>query len=286
MKIPHPYASLVTLLRMSRWRFWPYLAGTYAVGYTAGVEHVGQLMTWWFWVHLLFFTLPANLLLYGVNDLFDVDTDARNPKKGSVEHRLSLSERPLVWRAVMTALVLALAFAVLQRSYADGAMMAVFVVLAFAYSAPPVRLKSRPTLDSASNVLYAVPGFLGWQQASGQPVDAIAVLIASCWTAAMHLFSAIPDIESDRDAGLSTSATLLGRRSSLAVCSILWLLFACSLLGIGGLWPWSLVAFTYPLIPVVLLFLKSEATYRTYWYFPTINSLVGMTGFFVLAMSK
>ena len=286
MTMAHPNGALATLLRLSRWRFWLYLAGTYLVGYTAGVEHVGQLLTWWLWIHLLFFTLPANLLLYGVNDLFDADTDSRNPKKGLVEHRLSQSERPLAWSAVASALVLALTLVVAQRSFADGAMLSAFVVLAVAYSTPPVRLKTRPILDSASNVLYAAPGFLGWQQASGQPVHAIPVLIAGLWTAAMHLFSAIPDIESDREAGLSTTATLVGLRGSLAVCTVLWLMFAGSLLGLGVLWPWNLAALIYPLIPGVLLLSEPEATHRFYWYFPAINSLMGMAGFFVVALGK
>ena len=33
---------------------------------------------------ILWLTLPFNLLIYGVNDIFDQETDAANPRKGSV----------------------------------------------------------------------------------------------------------------------------------------------------------------------------------------------------------
>jgi 4-hydroxybenzoate polyprenyltransferase len=135
-------------------------------------------------------------------------------------------------------------------------------------------------------VLYAVPGFLGWQQASGRIVPVEAVVIAGLWTGAMHLFSAIPDIKSDREAGIATTATLLGFRGSLVCCAVLWLAFAVSLLTLDSVWPWALGLLVYPVVPVFLLFLGSEATTRVYWFFPAINSLLGMAGFFVIALSK
>lgn len=286
MNTAGPTSPFTVLLRLSRWRFWSYLAGPYLLGYTAGVGNLSLLLRWWFWVHLLFFVFPANLLLYGVNDLFDADTDSRNPKKGPVEHRLSQSDRPVVRGGVAAALVLALVLVAAQRSLANAVALLTFVMLAVAYSMPPFRLKARPILDSASNVLYAVPGFLGWQQASGRPVPLIAVLIAGLWTAAMHLFSAIPDIQSDSEAGLKTTATVLGHRGSLAVCAMLWLTFVGCILGTGVLWPWSLALLVYPAIPAVVLGRPPQSAVRAYWYFPAINSFMGMAGFFVVALNK
>lgn len=262
------------------------MAGPYLLGYTIGCERLELLLGLEFWVHLLFFTFPVNLLLYGINDLFDADTDSLNPKKGSVEHRLSESDRPLVLTGVAVAAALALILAAGQKSRVDAAMLLLFVALALAYSTPPVRLKARPIVDSASNVLYAVPGFLGWQQASGRAVPIEAVVTAGFWTGAMHLFSAIPDIKSDSEAGIATTATVLGFRGSLACCAVLWLVFALSLLTLDSMWPWTIGLLVYPAVPVFLLFLGSEATTRVYWRFPAINSLLGMAGFFVIALSK
>ena len=33
----------------------------------------------------LFFLIPYNLLMYGVNDVFDFESDMRNPRKGGIE---------------------------------------------------------------------------------------------------------------------------------------------------------------------------------------------------------
>ncbi len=47
----------------------------------------------------------------------------------------------------------------------------------------------------------------------------VSLMIAGgLWTAAMHAFSAIPDIEADRQAGLSTIATTLGSVGTHIFC--------------------------------------------------------------------
>ena len=38
-----------------------------------------------FWVGCLFFLIPYNLAMYGINDVFDYESDLRNPRKGGVE---------------------------------------------------------------------------------------------------------------------------------------------------------------------------------------------------------
>ncbi|MGC8474402.1 MAG: prenyltransferase, partial [Candidatus Dormibacteria bacterium] len=38
---------------------------------------------WVVLVGFIYFLLPYNLLLYGVNDLFDYESDRRNPRKGT-----------------------------------------------------------------------------------------------------------------------------------------------------------------------------------------------------------
>ncbi|MGC8863458.1 MAG: prenyltransferase [Armatimonadota bacterium] len=285
---PRPGArgTIVTLVRLSRWRFWLYLAGPYLVGCAAGIPALRELNRLWFWGHLVFFLFPANLMLYGLNDLFDTETDSRNPKKGSVEHKLRHSEHNVAVIAVAAALLTAIVVAAVQHTREASITMTVFTALAVFYSAPPIRFKARPILDSASNVLYALPGFLGYIQAGGSSVPAGAVVVAGLWTAAMHLFSAIPDIESDRSAAVHTTATLLGFRKSLAACAILWTAFAATVVLQASLWPWSLAAVIYPGIGLTLLFLNRDAIYRFYWRFPLINAGSGMFAFFVLALSK
>lgn len=274
------------MLRVSRPRFWLYLGGTYLVGYTVGAESLDLLLDWRFWAHLLYFLLPANLFLYGLNDLADADTDQFNPKKRGLEQTLTADDRPALYRGVVFAGLISLVALGFQASLTDAALLVLFGILCVAYSMPPLRLKARPVVDSASNVLYALPGFLGYHQASGRLVSWQIVAAAWMWTAAMHLFSAIPDIESDRKAGLETTAVKAGHTISLWICAALWLGFAITASEAVAYRPFVYAAFLYPAIPLILAFMPRGATYRTYWWFPKINSLFGMGFFFLAALRK
>ncbi len=269
---------------VTRPRFWLYLAGPYLLGYTAGASSLRDLLAPEFWLYLAFFLGPANLLLYGVNDLADADTDAVNPKKGTMEARLDGRERPLARAVLVCLLVSGLAVAGLPSWPARG-LLVLFVALALGYSLPPFRFKARPILDMASNFLYALPGFVGYLQAGGGRTQPTVVAFAWCWTAAMHLFSAIPDIASDRQAGVVTTATRLGAARSLALCGALWGVGGGLLLAGGVLWPWSLLALLYPAIPLVLLWRGGGGVGRAYWAFPLLNGALGMLAFFLIALT-
>lgn len=40
---------------------------------------------WRFWLGIVFFLIPYNIAMYGINDVFDYESDIRNPRKGGVE---------------------------------------------------------------------------------------------------------------------------------------------------------------------------------------------------------
>ena len=71
---------------------------------TVGMWLAGDLFAWGALPILLWLTLPFNLLIYGVNDVFDQETDAKNPRKGTLEGaRIDRSEvRPLVLGVIFT----------------------------------------------------------------------------------------------------------------------------------------------------------------------------------------
>ena len=265
----------MSLLRISRPRFWLYTAGPVLLG-TVFVDPwlfltLPALLTF-YW-----FLVPANVFLYGVNDLADRDTDRYNPKKGTREHLLRDREEKKLILAIIVSIGLFIPVAALANTAALLFFIA-FIILGAAYSLPP-RLKAVPILDAASNILYAMPGLGAYALASGHLPSLTATLAAFAWTAAMHWFSAIPDIEADRKAGLSTSATLFGHRASLIAVSALWslsLLFAF----LAGLPLWVvLIGLVYPITPLVLLARSPALVERAYWYYPMINAVVGFVLF-------
>jgi 4-hydroxybenzoate polyprenyltransferase len=88
----------------------------------------------------------------------------------------------------------------------------------------------------------------------------------------MHTFSAIPDIEPDRRAGIRTTATVLGEPGTLAYCAIVWTT-AAGLVGLGE--PLASLAFlAYPFLAAGVG-LSSIPVEDAYWTFPAINALAG-----------
>jgi 4-hydroxybenzoate polyprenyltransferase len=103
------------------------------------------------------------------------------------------------------------------------------------------------------------------------PVTAIAG--GWIWAMGMHTFSAIPDIEPDRAAGIQTTATLLGERRTLGYCGICWLLAAGLML---ALHPFLGAVFAVYPVFVAVIAAADVAIDRAYWWFPVVNTLTGM----------
>lgn len=267
--------KLAALLRHSRPRFWLYTAGPFLVGYAAGIGGPLDLLSPLFLYGLLYFLLPANVFLYGLNDVFDLDTDVHNPKKMGPE-ALALGRRGLLAAASLAS---ALAAAPLAVDPTAALLVGLYLALSAAYSVPPVRLKARPLLDSYSNWLYIVPAALGYHLSAGRLMPPWAWAAGVLWTAAMHALSAVPDIESDRKAGVRTVAVLLGRRGTLAFVATNWAAAAALLTARDPLLAPSIL---YPAIALYLL-ARPHLVELWYWRFPLINALMGMGAFLYAA---
>src|SRR5467141_5132304 len=74
-----PQSYLVFLLQVSR----PGLWSTTALFYLMPLGHADILHSGKPWLGLFFVLFPLGLLLYGVNDIVDAETDALNPRKGA-----------------------------------------------------------------------------------------------------------------------------------------------------------------------------------------------------------
>jgi len=260
--------------RVSRPRFWFYLLGPYTVGCIWGADRYLDLLNPWFFIYFFFFMFPANLLLYGVNDLWDHETDQLNPKKEEKEHRLKPEERETLRRLVWAAVGLGLLLTVFQKSLIERLIFLGFIFLSYYYSAEPIRFKQRPLLDSASNILYALPGVLSYYWVSGTLPPTPVLAAAFMHTFSMHLFSAVPDIAYDMETGIKTTAVALGRRASLVTCLVLWSGLAALTLQLGSGNPLSLLPLTYPLITAALL-VQDKAVDSVYWFYPYINVSFG-----------
>ena len=265
-----PATTLRYLLKLSRPRFWLYLAGPVLVGVAYGASSAGELVSPLSLALLGYFLLPANVFLYGINDVFDVDVDAENPKKEGREVRYGGDAFVPVAVAVAAALGLALLTAAPRVAWP---WVGGFLVLGAEYSAPPLRFKTTPLLDSVSNGLYVLPGAAAYAAVAGHNPPMLAVAGGWAWAMAMHTFSAIPDIEPDRAAGIETTATRLGETGTLAYCGGFWLLAAAAFARLDP--RAGALLLVYPVL-VVVWYAGDVAVDHAYWWYPVINTVVGM----------
>ncbi|MFA9504679.1 prenyltransferase [Natrinema sp. H-ect1] len=261
--------QLSYLLSLSRPRFWLYLAGPVVVGVAYAADAPDELFTPATVALFVYFLLPANVFLYGINDVYDREIDAANPKKEDRETRYRGQGY------VPAAVGLCAALAILLVPLVGAAAvpwLAAFLLLGAAYSAPPARLKTTPLLDSVSNGLYVTPGIAAYAAVAGTGPPLLAIGGGWLWAMGMHTFSAIPDIEPDRETGIRTTATVLGEARTYAYCGACWLASAAAFgaidVRLGAL------LLVYPAL-VAAIATASVAVDRAYWWFPAINTVVG-----------
>lgn len=270
------------IITISRPRFWSYLAGPYLIGYVLVASSVKDFYSFPFLYSVFYFLLPANFFLYGINDYFDRKIDRVNPRKKTHESIVESHESTTVLNFVLISLIFAMPMWAFLNPYALSILFC-FLLLGAFYSAPPIRLKTIRFFDSFSNILYILPGLLGYAQLLPDIVSFSNLLYLACWPIAMHLFSAIADIDADKKANIQTTATYLGRTKGLLACLVLWVVFAAYVTSIDDLYVFS---FVYPSIPLYLLYHREVKIERLYWKFPMLNTLIGAALFLYLYMSK
>jgi 4-hydroxybenzoate polyprenyltransferase len=206
---------------------------------TVGMWLTGNLFAWGALPILLWLTLPFNLLIYGVNDIFDQETDAKNPRKGTLEGaRIKRSEVRSVVLGVIFTNAPVLIYALLFVPLSATAWMLLYTLLFAGYSVPPARFKARPYLDSLSNAAYAFPlVFVPLALCEGPVWPAAVGLMA--WSAAKHTFDAVQDVDEDLRAGITTTAVRLGPGGV-----VLWS---------GAFWTLATVCFALVSLPVALV---------------------------------
>ncbi len=192
-----------------------------------------------FWVGCLWFLIPYNLLMYGINDVFDYESDLRNPRKGGVEGAVldrSL-HRPTIVAALVTNIPF-LAYLVIVGSPLSWLVLAISVFAVIAYSAKGLRFKERPFLDSVTSATHFVsPALYGLVLAGAVTVSTPgtpqlwAVLAAFfLWGMASHAFGAVQDVVADREGGIASIATVIGGRATVRFAVIAYLVAGVLLL--------------------------------------------------------
>lgn len=196
---------------------WINTAYPFALGYFLLTQKIDAV----FIVGTLFFLIPYNLLMYGINDVFDYESDLRNPRKGGVEGSI-LDKRwhkpTLFWSLALP--VPFVIFLLINGNLASSAWLLFFVFTVIAYSAKHLRFKEIPFLDSLTSASHFVgPAIVGLTMANpkalAEPTTLLVIFAFTLWGMASHAFGAVQDIKADREASLSSIATWFGAANTV-----------------------------------------------------------------------
>lgn len=223
------------LLLVSRPISWPNTAYPFAAAYLV----TGGAITPLFFIATLFFLVPYNLLMYGVNDVFDYESDIRNPRKGGIEGmREQKAFHPTILLAsIVTSVLFVIVMIVLGTIQASiGLLVLMFFVVA--YSLPLLRFKERPIIDSITSSIHFVGPAVYALLLTQFAIEALPYIIAFfVWGMASHALGAIQDIIPDRKGKIASIATVFGARVTLRLVVIAYLLAALTVAmqGLNGL---------------------------------------------------
>jgi len=223
------------LLLASRPVSWVNTAYPFAAAYLLTAREIDIVLI----MGAVFFLIPYNLAMYGINDVFDYESDLRNPRKGGAHGSIldRRFHRVTLWAAGLSCLPF-IVFLVVVGSPASWLVLAASLFFVVFYSAPPLRLKERPFADSVtSSIHFFSPAVYGLVLASAVwtwPLVAIIVAFG-LWGVASHAFGAVQDIVADREGGIASIATVLGARTTVRLALACYA--ASGLVMLASSWP-------------------------------------------------
>jgi 4-hydroxybenzoate polyprenyltransferase len=186
----------------------------------------------------LFFLIPYNLLMYGINDVFDYESDLRNPRKGGIEGSLLEPRwhRLTVVSAVASSLPFILYLTYVGSSASTG-WLYFFIFTVIAYSAKGLRFKEKPFLDSLTSASHFVgPMIFGLSLGGANLADPVLLALIAAftlWGIGSHAFGAVQDVIADREGGIASIATVIGARATVRFSFFAYLLAAVLVILVG-----------------------------------------------------
>ena len=210
------------LLTASRPVSWINTAFPFAAAYFLTTREIDAAIV----IGTIFFLVPYNLAMYGINDVFDYESDLANPRKGGLEG--AVLDRNTLRLTLGAAILLIAPFVVVLVLIGNPASWLVLAVSLFAvtaYSVPGLRFKERPFLDSiTSSTHFVSPAVYGLVLAGAQFTPALLAVLATffLWGIASHAFGAVQDVIPDRTGGIRSIATVMSARWTVRFAIACW----------------------------------------------------------------
>jgi 4-hydroxybenzoate polyprenyltransferase len=211
---------LQTLLKTSRPISWVNTAYPFAAGYLVMQRQIDLRLV----LGTLYFLIPYNILMYGINDVFDYESDRRNPRKGGLQGGVLERQlhRWILWAAAITNVPF-VTWLLVQGSLVSNIVLLGVLFAVVAYSAPILRFKERPLLDSMTSSTHFVGPLLYALAITRLSSDSVPILASFfCWGMASHAFGAVQDVLADRQAHIGSIATVIGAQKTVRLAVALY----------------------------------------------------------------
>ena len=256
------------LFKTSRPISWVNTAYPFAVGYLLMTNGRVDLTLV---VGTLFFLVPYNLLMYGINDVFDYESDMRNPRKGGVEGAITPKKyHPLIiWASVLLCVPFVVALLIVGTPI-SSLVLAQVLFFVIAYSAKGLRFKEVPFLDSMTSSIHFVgPLLFAFSLAGVNEAGWLAAGAFFAWGMASQALGAVQDIIPDKEAKIDSIATQLGARRTIWFSTIAYVIATALTASIGTTVAYiiavSCLAYAINCLPYRLLTDKNSHLARTAW---------------------
>ena len=182
--------------------------------------------SWEFWYGFFYICFPLNFLIYGWNDTVDYETDHINIRKNSFWFGARSSKEQLsqLWKPIFISQLLTVP---LLFWIAGSSFLILYCLILFCnllYNHPTYGMRDHPPWDMVSQIAYLliVPLSISINSLESLPWQTYVYIFL--FSVQSHLMGEIMDIMPDREAGRSTTATLLGREKCKALVLFLMLL--------------------------------------------------------------
>lgn len=207
-------AKVKTLLLISRPLFWP----TQIFVYLAGI--ITASLSWIHILGLIFVTFPLGLIISGLNDIADRESDQLNKRKGDFEgYLLKPSEVRTVYIGVAgVSLLFMVWFLAIGLTY-SALLIFLIIIATYLYSFKPIRLKGRPIFDSLTLgvgllLVYLFGKSLNLNSFTAGPKIPLAVFLIIIGSVGLHALTTLWDKEIDQKMGDKTTGVFLGARGT------------------------------------------------------------------------
>ena len=214
------------------------------------------------WSHLLILTALSLMAsgAYYLNQVFDHESDRINRKLGFLQKNL-LTKRELIVAGIAVSTA-----ALISSLFHSPLVVVIFmqlILLSYAYSAPPLRLKDRPLAGLLANAYsfgILVPFTLvsEWSLSELWRFGHQDVLYFFLAVAAIHLLTTLPDRTGDKAVGKRTTAVILSPVTVKLLALLLTALAGLAALAAGRYALLGLAVVSILPLPVTLLVRSSR----------------------------